>query len=70
MLLLGLVLIFKALGKCLESAAPQTIQRALQSYGTCKIHVLAQNIVDALEYDVSAIPVLEKLGIICQVSLM
>jgi hypothetical protein len=61
---------FKALGKSLDSATPQTIQRALQSYGTCKTHVLAQNIVDALEYDVSAIPVLEKLGITCQVCLM
>jgi len=44
------------------SAKQSTIRCALANFGDCKLKSLAQNIVSALEYDISAISVLEKLG--------
>jgi len=37
----------------------------MDAYGTCKINTLAQNIMDALEYDNFAVVVLEKLCMLC-----
>lgn len=55
----------QALEKVLLTCNPQKIRHIVDSYSLCKINALAQNVVDSLEYDVSAVSVLESLGKIC-----
>ena len=50
------------LGITLRSCGSRMIRQALETYSECKINVLAQNIINSLEYDNSAVFVLEKLG--------